>query len=138
MIQKTIHIVLAALILLSSSGLIINKHFCLDQLVSVAIMTSAEKCHTPAAEEPKPEDSREKVEQKDCCTDTSAFLKVTQEQKAENTQISLFELTDIHALALIQEPLPASVTDVSLYANRYYNPPLIVWDRSVHLQTFLC
>ena len=46
MIQKIVHIVLAMMVLLSSSGFIVQRHFCQNELKSVSIYLKPDHCHT--------------------------------------------------------------------------------------------
>ncbi len=139
MIQKILHITLATLILLSSSGLIINKHYCLDQLVSVAVMQEAEKCHIPQDDGASgKDDQQERLQRADCCKDVSSFYKVSQEQKAETTTFSLFSLSDIDCTVLPQQALALSLVEACFPPFQQYKPPLLVWDLPVRFQRFLC
>ena len=44
MIRKTLHIVIAGLILISSMGIAINMHFCHDKLIDLALNAPAHNC----------------------------------------------------------------------------------------------
>ena len=44
MIRKVLHIVIAVFILISSTGFTINMHFCHDQLIDLAFLSSADSC----------------------------------------------------------------------------------------------
>jgi hypothetical protein len=42
--RKVLHIAIAVLILISSTGFTINMHYCHDQLIDMAFLTSADSC----------------------------------------------------------------------------------------------
>jgi hypothetical protein len=44
MIRKVLHIVIAVFILISSTGFIINMHYCHDQLIDMAFLAPAHSC----------------------------------------------------------------------------------------------
>lgn len=44
MIRKATHMILAALVLLSTMGITVNMHFCHDQLIDLALYAPAESC----------------------------------------------------------------------------------------------
>jgi len=44
MLKKTLHIVIASLILVSSTGFTINLHYCHDQLYDLALFSPAHSC----------------------------------------------------------------------------------------------
>lgn len=44
MIRKTLHIVIASFILISTMGITINMHFCHDQLIDLAFNSPAQNC----------------------------------------------------------------------------------------------
>lgn len=137
MIKRSLHIILAISILLSSTGLVISKHFCQNELVDIAVFSKAISCqgegnnHLPYSTE------GELIHRKDCCKDSSNHLKVEVEQQAEaqsdfSKNIKTQEAPLTHA-SIIEE------THVSSLLNRFkYKPPLLVYDISVNLQVFLC
>lgn len=101
-------------------------------------MAPAEKCQVMQDSGTTKENEGWQVWQhEDCCKDISSFLKVNQEQKAENLPIVLFELTDFQSLPLLGS-LISEFSSKAFFSEKYYKPPLLVWDRPVRLQTFLC
>ncbi|MCB0853738.1 MAG: hypothetical protein KDD63_16045 [Bacteroidetes bacterium] len=146
MIQKLTHIILITTVLLSSSGLIIQKHFCQNELKSVSIYVKPDQCHPKAsASTPKacPMHGREKMarphkpEQKGCCDDSAEFFKL--DTKFVITSDADFT-ADIQLIDFYQEsPIDDFLESESLkfhYLN--YKPPLLVCDVAVSLQTFIC
>ncbi|MBK7478040.1 MAG: hypothetical protein IPN74_07220 [Haliscomenobacter sp.] len=75
------HVALAALLLLSSAGITLNKHFCQGELRSQALFVQPPSCHAQAAagrpacpfhdSAPSPKEDAENG----CCDDQSIFLK---------------------------------------------------------------
>lgn len=45
MLRKLFHISMVVLLLVSSSGIVIYKHYCLDELTGVSIIVDANHCH---------------------------------------------------------------------------------------------
>jgi len=101
-------------------------------------MVEAEKCHLASPQKSERSPSHEQLDQADCCKDTSSFLKVNQEQKVELSEFSWVDW--VKSSYIFQEDLNPSLTalEAHLAARRHYKPPLWAWDRSIHLQTFLC
>ena len=140
MIKKTIHIGLALLILLSSSGLIINKHFCQNELVDTAFYSQAASCHESIVVCKAVCDSQnsdELIHAQDCCKDVSSLLKVKTEQKIEIVSIQLTKSQ------LNIDLRPISWISLAFFDTNHnpwdkYSPPLLVSDLLVDLQTFLC
>lgn len=45
MVQQAVHILLALMVLLSTTGITISKHFCKTQLRGIAVFVEAQNCH---------------------------------------------------------------------------------------------
>ncbi|MGF7138884.1 HYC_CC_PP family protein [Roseimarinus sediminis] len=72
MLQKMGNIIIALLILLSSTGLVISQHFCNDQLVETAINSEAESC----------------CDDGNCCTTNTVLIQLD-EDAVNQTQLQL-------------------------------------------------
>ena len=139
---KTGYIGLAFLMLISTSGLMLNRHFCQDELKSIAFFTRPQPCHMPKETRSCPVHANMTIQikdtQKNCCDDKSELLKV------KSPQILYF--SGLH-LALpsvigIASPLFSKTFQhyIQLPQVHYlnYKPPLIVCNLIMLLQTFLC
>ncbi len=62
MLKKVIHIIIAMLLLVTTAGFTVSKHFCGNLLVSVSMSSSAESCDSG--------------QDRDCCHDSSAHFQV--------------------------------------------------------------
>ncbi len=62
MFRKLIHIIVSMLLLVTTAGFTVSKHFCENQLVSVSLSSSAESCDSG--------------QDRDCCHDSSAHFQV--------------------------------------------------------------
>ena len=143
MLQRFSHIILAILVFIGTSGLVINKHYCQNELKSIAVFHNAESCHSKMAMAACPMHAKKDQEQgekerKDCCNDCSEIVKIDQEQS--------FPSLDLHLPSppVVQPPLPPTLVLSILMSDRHsldylhYKPPLIVCDIPVMLQSFLC
>ena len=149
MIGRFFHIVLAIAIFFSSSGFILNKHFCQNELKDVVFYLKAKSCHQSLEKEIKahcasakrghscPFHASAEKKEKDCCQNKSEYHKLDQDQlMAANDFKSFaftFTLTSVSSLSL-QKLIPADRQTIH-YLN--YKPPLIVCDAAPLLQTFL-
>ncbi len=118
------------MLIVASSGLTLNKHYCMGELRSVAIHKHAPNCYELIGEDGDME--------MDCCENTSDLYQVDDEQQLTKLSVDLkpdlklvasvtFFLLD---LAIIDAP-----SNQSEYLN--YKPPLIAQDVPVLVQSFL-
>ena len=84
--RKIANIFLAVLLLVATTGVTLNKHYCMGRLKSVAVFVSANPCDN-GMEDPMP-----------CCKDTSEELKVDELTKAS---FDFKSTTDLYLLATI-------------------------------------
>jgi hypothetical protein len=137
------HILLAILVYLSSLGVALNKHYCRESLKDVALFLPAKSCRhealsasscgasCPFHQYHSDEDPREDG----CCEDTTQYLKVDQPRGFE--QFAPEESSPPALLPPPPYPTPLAYT-ARLIPLRLYKPPLIVYDRCLASQTFLC
>ncbi|WP_372753287.1 hypothetical protein [Labilibaculum sp.] len=114
-IKKFGHIIMVLLLLISTAGVSINKHYSGGELFSTAIFVDAESCcETPCG----------------CCKETSEFVQVKADYIA-----SVFDLQDATQLDLLFSILPVLINfEVpTSFANN-----LIAWDTSPHPLPDLC
>lgn len=75
MIKKIIHMIIAALILVSTTGFTINLHYCHDQLIDLALFSPAQSCCDTAKEDPCEADNT--ISKKNHCEDESIVVETT-------------------------------------------------------------
>lgn len=131
-LNKTIAVALSLLVLFSTLSVTIEKHFCGDTLVDVAIFTQAKKCGMEMQDMDKSE-----IVKKSCCKDEIDIIKGQDELKTN----SLDDLSSIQKQILVAysfsyinlfEGLPKKAIP-----NRNYSPPKIVKDIHVLDETYL-
>ncbi|MDF9795624.1 hypothetical protein OKW21_000887 [Catalinimonas alkaloidigena] len=126
MIRKLIHIILSMILLLSTTGVAISKHYCGGELSAVEVGHEKMSCCD------EPDDMPE-----DCCHDEQLTFLVEQDFQLSAFQFDCFALAvtallpylDLSALFDEQK---ANVTEFKLYLS-----PLIAQDIPVLLQSFL-
>jgi hypothetical protein len=141
LLLKSTHIVLAFILLISSTGLVMNKHYCQNQLKSVALFVAAKPCHQQKAKQACPMHAamdQDQEESKNCCDDETEYVKADQEQINQSFEVDasapLIFLASFIQTFLTDHP----TTDKASIDFFNYRPPIIVFDQPVVLQTFLC
>ncbi|MFZ9046546.1 MAG: HYC_CC_PP family protein [Cyclobacteriaceae bacterium] len=123
LLRKIANLLLALVLLVATTGLTLNKHYCMGRLQSVAIVVSADTCKD-VTEDPMP-----------CCKDTSEELKVDQMTKAS---FDFKSAPELHLLAVITYVLledTYSTLDTKTSSNQP-DPPLPDQDIRVLHQVF--
>jgi hypothetical protein len=141
-IQRATHIILAVLVFFSSAGLVLNKHFCQDELKSVALFSKATSCHAGKTMINCPVHGQMEMpgssEPQGCCDDTTDYVKSETDQLIQQLSLDLesqIALLNIAIFSATIQLLPITKQSVQ-YLN--YKPPLIICDLPVELQTFRC
>jgi hypothetical protein len=143
-IKKFIHILLASSVFLSSGGLLVNYHFCQDEFLKTSFFFSFGSCCEKVESSPcsiektgcSADDHEE--DEKGCCKNKADFYKLDQDQQIQKIEFKSFDrLISWNAIVpALNSEFPSSDKFTRQYYN--YSPPLIVFDRQVRLQTFLC
>ena len=136
MIKKTFHkvfsLLMALLVLFSTVSFTIEKHFCGDTLVDVAVFTEAQKCSMEFMES-----EQEAITKMDCCKDELEFikgqdiLKITVFDDLHFDQ-QLFLSSFIYTYTNLFEGLPEQIVP-----HKDYFPPNLVADIQVLDQVFI-
>jgi len=125
LIKKIANMNLAIALLVATTGVTLNKHYCMDRLMSAAINAPAIHCA---------DEDREK--QMPCCEDVSQELKIN-----DITQVSFdFDSQpDLFQIAIIQHALlnRTLLTDKENTCFEYHPPPPANLDFQAILQVFL-
>ncbi len=127
---KVLATALSLLVLMSTLSLTVEKHFCGDRLVDVAIFSEAKTC---CAHKTQQEDK----EKKPCCNDEIEVVKGNDKL----TTNSFDDFDEIHKQVLVAftvsyvnlfESLPKEIIP-----HRDYSPPLLVYDIHILDETYL-
>lgn len=127
--QKSISAVLALLVLVSTFSFTVDKHFCGNMLVDLAVFSEAETCGMEM-------DSEMGVAEDSCCTNEKTAVEGQDELKISfnsldlDQQVFLFSFT--HTFINLFEGTPVEVIPF-----KDYSPPLLVTDIQVLDQVFL-
>lgn len=129
---KILNIFLALLLLLSTSGVTLHKHYCMGQLKNIAVFKEAKSCM-----DKMDMDENALACAMSCCEDVEEEFKVTDLNKAA---FGFNLVPELHLVAVltylfIDLDLFSSVKRHSSYLN--YKPPLIDPDITVLIQSFL-
>lgn len=144
MIKNFIHIILALSVFLSSAGLLVNNHYCQNSYLKSSFFFSLGSCcemvkdgHCSSEKMACSADNHEEDEKK-CCKNKKKFFKFDQDQFIQKSEKKHLEFKIIlNAInSIFQFNLPSLDKNLIQYLN--YFPPLIVFDKQVWLQTFLC
>lgn len=124
--KKIVNVFLVVLLLVATTGITLNKHYCMGRLKSVAVFEKANPCIDYGFEEPMP-----------CCEDISEELKV---DEITNSTFDFKISPDYHLVAITtyllinQDLLEPEITE-SNYSD--YSPPPIERDIPILVQSFL-
>lgn len=118
MIQKSLNIALACLVLITTSGFSLSKHYCGDEVASVSVITEAESC----------------CDMSSCCHTETEFYQLDDDFVLSAVQILPDNQTIQMFHLMPQEIFSVSLSDISLFANQdFESPPLL----TVNKNTFL-
>ena len=140
-IAKTlVNLFLSATILVSTIGIPVNRHYCLDRLESVRLFEKAIPCAMEQAmnQEDCPIPLKKLIDnhKKDCCHDSHDLIKLTNLQNSI-THIELAKIypVDVVTFTPYQSLFNNQSNNSTLASDR--SPPLIEPDRTVKYHTFL-
>lgn len=142
LIARFLHIVLALLLLLSSTGLLLDKHYCQNQLKDIVVYGNAKACHTDQRMVHCPVHGEMAVpvgeEEKGCCDDATEFVKTDQEQSFEWSDLSLQPVSSPAVFTPAAKLWELIVCQQQTAGYLHYKPPLLTGDFTIELQVFLC
>lgn len=141
MVRKVISYALVMIMAMASAGLIVNRHYCKNELKSTALFVKAQPCHSPKAKIACPmhsDTSPLEDAEGNCCDDKTNYLKseVDQIHFVEYTDLSKCKEFNLPAVYVNSADVLVNISSVQHYLN--YKPPLIVCDLPLRLQTLLC
>lgn len=129
--QKTVTVAVAILVLISTLSIRIEKHYCGDHLVDVALFSEAEKCGMESSDDGTTNMA------KNCCKDVVDLVEGQDELSLEKTEFltssqKVFILSFACVFGGLQ--LPESLDDPPF---EHYTPPEVVQDIQVLNEVFL-
>jgi hypothetical protein len=129
-IHKILSISMALLVLFSTVSFTVEKHYCGEHLIDVAVFTGAEDCSGEKISETK-------TTKKGCCKDEIDVLEGQDELRVNGIDYlefeqQLFVASFVYSYINLFEGLPQLVIP-----HRDYSPPNLIIDRQVLDQVFL-
>lgn len=143
--RKIGHIILAILVFISSTGLLINLHYCREELKGMSFFFEKESCHQPSAGAPacplhQPTGcghGGEEEDKKGCCDNQPTYVKTDDARQADLQQLQPWLLVaPVAELVDIKAPAPPT-TDAHTRHYLIYRPPIVLTDLPVLFQSFL-
>lgn len=131
--HKVTSVLLALIVLLSTLSLSVEKHFCGDTLVDVAIFSHSKKCGMEMADM----DSGKALKAKSCCKDEVQIIEGQDDLLVKS--MDDFEGLQIHFIVAFTHSYFQLFEDVTEPEVPYqnYKPPKIIQDIQVLHETFL-
>ena len=131
-VHKVFSLFMAMLVMFSTVSFTVEKHYCGDMLVDVAVFEEVEKCNMEAYEM-----ALEKITKKTCCKDTVDLLEGQDELRVNSFDDLEFEqqtfiATFVYSFINLFEGLPQLVVP-----HKDYSPPNLIVDIQVLDQVFL-
>ena len=140
MLKSFLNIVLAFNVLISSSGLLLQSHYCQNILIKTGLFLN-EGCYCEGdVSDPCGDDGtcRYNDEEDGCCHNESHFFKTDEPQQVQDFHFKTFKKLDTYTAAVIFQHITLPIFDKYSFEYINYSPPPIVFDLQVRLQTFLC
>lgn len=142
MIKAFFHIIIATSFFFSSGGFWISNHYCQEKLQKTSFFIGFGSCCSSetsdnCSAEKKSCNEGEHDEDKGCCHSESSFFILEQDQQFQIVELKPLELN------ILLNPLTTGFNIAlpvcpNILPQFNFEPPLIVYDRQVRLQTFLC
>lgn len=128
---RFLHIIIAATLLLSTSGVTVTAYFCGDHLSGLSLMSPSE-CSSELKACCKLAEGKKK-----CCTSESEFVQIDIEQLSypivDYADLD-FQLAAV-SIATLNVDLPISS---KVLADVYYRPPPLIKNHTILFQNFRC
>lgn len=150
MAHRILNIILATLVFISSTGFVINKHYCQGELKETAFVVKAKSCHekVAAVEEEhskmppncpmhQSKKSSSCEEKKGCCENEAEFVKLELDQQVTSFEFQKLLVPTFISILVFSYNIDFSEHDSAPVHFKNYKPPSLVCDYSVSLQTFL-
>lgn len=141
MTSKLVHIILGWTILLSSVGFSVSDHICQGQYQKSLFLFSFGSCCSSMESSPcstKKLTCEKGEEKKGCCENEIRIFKLDQNQYIDHIEFAETSKEIKVSYALKYDFLQTDQISEKKFHNNNYFPPIIVYDRQVRLQRFLC
>lgn len=116
----------------------VNKHFCLDQLQSIAFFADASTCSSGLQEEHAGPSADLQFRRKSCCSDQCTLHKLTEEAVPQSDEGIPSGWTPIPPFPPVAIALEVHSFEQVRLRPLSFNPPLMVFDARIDLQVFRC
>lgn len=138
MLQKLTHIILALTVFLSSAGIVVDKHFCQNELKNIAIFAKASNCHAAKKTCPRHQPTGEEEEKKNCCENETEYFKLDQDQQVQTFDFELINPKFFIAAVTVFFNLENTFAQNENHQYLTDRPPIVEIDILILTQRFLC
>ena len=142
MLIRLLSFFVALILFISSSGLLIQSHFCQNQLQSISLFLKPESCHKNVSHHCKSATKKcckvkPVQENNNCCHNIADFVKLDLDQYFFKYHLNDKVVDFVKILKYYNQLIPHSFVQKKIkFFN--YKPPLIDFDLQTHFQIFLC
>ena len=131
-VHKLFSAILALLVLVSTVSFTVEKHYCGDHLIDVAVFSRAKTCGMDMEK-----NSMTSIEKKHCCKDESEVIKGQDKLKKVSSEDfdfgqQFFILSFIYSYHTLFEGLPTQIIP-----HKDYSPPNLITDIQILDQVFI-
>ena len=130
-------------VLVSSMGIIVDMHYCNNELKSISFSSKAKPCHKPTLKQ-CPFHSQSKVNsdgsnlasKKGCCENKTKYFHSEQDQQIQTFDYKLFQFSQLFVVIFLNE-FSENYVEEDVLTYKRYRPPIIQKDIPVLIQSFL-
>lgn len=140
MAAKLINIILAFLVLISSTGFVVNKHYCQSAFENAALFQNVNSC-SDSAKPPSCSSMKSSCGMDDndgCCENEKEYFKLEQDQQIQYVEFKELNVPSALPLFIVRANIFENSSEQKLVHYLNYKPPLLVYDVPVLFQRFLC
>ncbi len=140
MLAKVANIFVAATVFLSTTGVVLNRHYCQNQLRTTSVFVRAKACHSMQQEPPCHPQAMQchyGDAEKDCCHDDAEYVHSDQLKVFQSPAVWVLPTFELAALlpALSMHPV---VDEATQRVHHRYRPPDLPVALPELLQVFRC
>ena len=134
---RILHIIVAMITLVSSTGVVLNEHYCQGKLKNAALFVKPESCHSSAKMTACPRHHQDD-EDKDCCSNFADYVKLKQDQQISSLDLQVPAPPQPVAVA-VSIPAELFPSNTQLWPSYLsFKPPIVEPDIWLKLETILC
>jgi hypothetical protein len=134
MMAKIFHILLAMSVLFSTTGILMGKHFCKQEMQTEKVLVKTKSCCQSNNATCGSENSGC---DKDCCSHEYEYFQSNQDKLVQNADLPSLNKPAFLATLLLVFDIEIPSIDRNTQHFKAYRPPIVERDISVLLQTFL-